>query len=255
MLRQTFERLYEKIYGKIYKFIHTRNGKMKDCRICYESDFPQNLISPCKCSGSIEYVHQRCLQEWIENAYLLQFKKNCNMCNCKYNIKDISKKDILSNKMKAFEKKVTESYTIFLENQALIFILSNILFMFDYFSNCYYIYRIITQIADLTLIKIYYFTASSLYMLYMYLLSQSQLTETNKFICYEQIINHLGVAVIVIVGHPIIGIIYCIFIKSWVITDYYNQTKIDIYSNPYNYIIENYSENKSENSNRNRKFK
>ena len=30
----------------------------KICRICYE---PDNLIYPCKCKGSIKWVHEKCL--------------------------------------------------------------------------------------------------------------------------------------------------------------------------------------------------
>lgn len=33
------------------------------CRICLE-DYPFDFISPCNCSGSLQYVHKTCLDEW-----------------------------------------------------------------------------------------------------------------------------------------------------------------------------------------------
>lgn len=34
----------------------------KACRICFESG---DLISPCVCTGSSKYVHNRCLEQWL----------------------------------------------------------------------------------------------------------------------------------------------------------------------------------------------
>ena len=37
------------------------------CRICYDSGEEANpLISPCKCSGSMQYVHLQCLRKWMD---------------------------------------------------------------------------------------------------------------------------------------------------------------------------------------------
>ena len=37
------------------------------CRICYESGETGNpLISPCKCSGSMQYIHLKCLRRWMD---------------------------------------------------------------------------------------------------------------------------------------------------------------------------------------------
>ena len=37
----------------------------KICRICYDSDSKEDLYCPCKCSGSIKWVHNSCLNKWI----------------------------------------------------------------------------------------------------------------------------------------------------------------------------------------------
>ncbi|CAO3563375.1 unnamed protein product [Mortierella alpina] len=47
------------------------------CRVCrYEGSPDQPLFHPCKCSGSIRFVHQDCLVEWLERSN----KKYCELC-------------------------------------------------------------------------------------------------------------------------------------------------------------------------------
>src|SRR5271155_696751 len=47
------------------------------CRICRgEGTAEQPLFYPCKCSGSIRFVHQDCLMEWLSHSQ----KKYCELC-------------------------------------------------------------------------------------------------------------------------------------------------------------------------------
>jgi hypothetical protein len=46
----------------------------KACRICHESNNP--LFCPCKCSGSIKYVHAECLKRWLR----VNRRKKCEVC-------------------------------------------------------------------------------------------------------------------------------------------------------------------------------
>lgn len=47
------------------------------CRICRgEGSREEPLFYPCKCSGSIKYVHQNCLVEWLSHSQ----KKHCELC-------------------------------------------------------------------------------------------------------------------------------------------------------------------------------
>ncbi|KAI0165467.1 hypothetical protein GGR52DRAFT_558821 [Hypoxylon sp. FL1284] len=47
------------------------------CRICRgEGTAEEPLFYPCKCSGSIKYVHQDCLMEWLSHSQ----KKHCELC-------------------------------------------------------------------------------------------------------------------------------------------------------------------------------
>ena len=42
---------------------------------------PQSMIAPCKCTGSVKYVHIHCLERWkrIKNN-----PKKCEICNRRY---------------------------------------------------------------------------------------------------------------------------------------------------------------------------
>ena len=52
-----------------------RSGDDPDtCRICRgEGSKEEPLFYPCKCSGSIKFVHQSCLMEWLYHSQ----KKHC----------------------------------------------------------------------------------------------------------------------------------------------------------------------------------
>ena len=57
------------------------NGKTSEdvdtCRICRgEGSTEEELFYPCKCSGSIKFVHQNCLMEWLSHSQ----KKHCELC-------------------------------------------------------------------------------------------------------------------------------------------------------------------------------
>jgi pSer/pThr/pTyr-binding forkhead associated (FHA) protein len=48
------------------------NGSEATCRIClisnlYPDPLDNTLVSPCKCKGSCEYVHLKCLKHWIDS--------------------------------------------------------------------------------------------------------------------------------------------------------------------------------------------
>ena len=48
------------------------------CRVCRSSSSPeQPLYHPCKCSGSMKFIHQSCLEEWLS----VSSKTKCEICN------------------------------------------------------------------------------------------------------------------------------------------------------------------------------
>ncbi|EGG21059.1 RING zinc finger-containing protein [Cavenderia fasciculata] len=47
------------------------------CRVCRNGSTPDNQLSyPCKCSGSIKFIHQDCLLEWIKHSK----SSSCELC-------------------------------------------------------------------------------------------------------------------------------------------------------------------------------
>lgn len=53
------------------------------CRVCHGESQPDNqLYYPCKCDGSIKYVHQQCLMEWLKVKKRQQqiSQPRCELC-------------------------------------------------------------------------------------------------------------------------------------------------------------------------------
>lgn len=57
------------------------------CRICFVGESQGKLISPCNCSGIVAYVHQKCLEKWLETKQL----DHCAICKMKLPIQRIKK--------------------------------------------------------------------------------------------------------------------------------------------------------------------
>ena len=58
------------------------------CRVCRgESTEEQPLLHPCKCRGSIKYIHQDCLLEWLKHSNKSTSK--CDICNTPYKFRTI----------------------------------------------------------------------------------------------------------------------------------------------------------------------
>ena len=69
----------------------SNSKKKKTCRICYCDDIEVNspLITPCKCTGGLKYIHLKCLQNWIHAQSLNLSEESNNFCLV-YNVKQIS---------------------------------------------------------------------------------------------------------------------------------------------------------------------
>ena len=64
-------------YQQIYK-----NKISKICRICYgeedENEIDNFLVQPCKCSGSLKYIHLNCLKHWLNTKSCAKMESNEN---------------------------------------------------------------------------------------------------------------------------------------------------------------------------------
>lgn len=54
-----------------------------ECRICQLTGTEQELISPCSCSGTMQFVHLECLEAWRRRTAGDATK--CGVCNARYN--------------------------------------------------------------------------------------------------------------------------------------------------------------------------
>lgn len=56
------------------------------CRICLESDAPADdpLIAPCRCAGSMKWVHRKCLNEWRAQEKVPLAFSHCPQCKFQY---------------------------------------------------------------------------------------------------------------------------------------------------------------------------
>lgn len=54
------------------------------CKICFESEATPKtgrLISPCKCAGSVQFIHEECLKTWIISQKMDLSFANCELCH------------------------------------------------------------------------------------------------------------------------------------------------------------------------------
>ncbi|ADM11683.1 SSM4 protein [Encephalitozoon intestinalis ATCC 50506] len=62
----------------------------RNCKICHTGDVRgDELCSPCRCSGTIKYIHKECLMSWMECSKI----KRCDICHYEYKFRDIYKPD------------------------------------------------------------------------------------------------------------------------------------------------------------------
>lgn len=67
-------------------------------RICHcEAEFEAPLVAPCCCAGSLKYVHQGCLQRWVQSSDM----KNCELCKYPF---------IMQTKIKPFKEVLATIY-------------------------------------------------------------------------------------------------------------------------------------------------
>uniref|UniRef100_A0A1I7VQN6 RING-CH-type domain-containing protein n=1 Tax=Loa loa TaxID=7209 RepID=A0A1I7VQN6_LOALO len=63
----------------------------KFCRICHSfGSSGDPLISPCRCTGSLKYVHISCLLHWLTIcAHKLKRPAACELCLYKYRLRNV----------------------------------------------------------------------------------------------------------------------------------------------------------------------
>jgi hypothetical protein len=58
----------------------SQQQEQRECRICLAADFQDDIVTPCSCSGSVQYAHLECLKAWVAERCSLQ----CELCGKQY---------------------------------------------------------------------------------------------------------------------------------------------------------------------------
>lgn len=62
----------------------------RSCKICHGDEMEgDELCTPCRCSGTIKYIHRGCLVAWMECSKITR----CDICHYEYRFKDVYRPD------------------------------------------------------------------------------------------------------------------------------------------------------------------
>lgn len=90
--------------------VRIRDGPV--CRICYE---PCDTVALCKCTGTMKYVHDECLNTWIR----ISQRTTCELCNAPFDNKDEDCSQCINN---VFYTSVNIMLIVFLAFIVVIFV-------------------------------------------------------------------------------------------------------------------------------------
>lgn len=58
----------------------SRNDSRFGCRICLEESKLKDLLTPCKCKGTLKFIHKSCFIHWLNKSKSLI----CELCHTRY---------------------------------------------------------------------------------------------------------------------------------------------------------------------------
>jgi len=160
--------------------INKNINKTKECKFCLDSNNQNDMISPCYCKGSLEYVHNECL-EYYHSEYENKSDK-CGICEYNYNY-------IIKIKYNTFFKLFFIFLQLYLNNFICIFSCFNQ--NLYYFSKItlyiYLFYKIIncTNVYYLSIYDITDYNYSKLLAIY----NEYYITSNLNLLFYKTIVN------------------------------------------------------------------
>lgn len=104
-----------------------------ECRYCLESDVPKNLVAPCICKGSFQYVHTACLMKWYDASP--EKGLQCSACNTYLARKYIYTEEINPLHITCMENIIQNPFSIIIIIHAFYILL---LILFSGYSICPY---------------------------------------------------------------------------------------------------------------------
>nr|AVY91628.1 zinc finger-like protein [Saccharum hybrid cultivar SP80-3280] len=102
------------------------------CRICLESDSEpgDELISPCMCKGTQQFVHRSCLDHWRSVKEGTAFS-HCTTCKARFHLRVESLEDDICRRMKFRLFVARDVFAIFLVIQATIAAIGGMAYFLD----------------------------------------------------------------------------------------------------------------------------
>lgn len=86
----------EKVYPQSELLKLNLENEEKTCRICLETEVcSEKFIRPCKCSGSVKFVHEECLKSWLVSLNKDLDGSKCEICSTQYKMNFIIKRKCL----------------------------------------------------------------------------------------------------------------------------------------------------------------
>jgi len=74
-----------------YQDLTGNEEEHKQCRLCFSSEEDSALLgrlfSPCRCSGTMKWIHVQCLNEWRAVAPNARSYYRCDQCHYEYNLR------------------------------------------------------------------------------------------------------------------------------------------------------------------------
>ena len=107
--------------GKVEEIGRSDDDQLKVCRICLDQENPDDMISPCFCSGYSAFVHRKCLNYWRSENVGGKGFKICNVCQFEYVIESVSSDE------KAEKQRLKKYYFFVIRDATAAFTLAQLL--------------------------------------------------------------------------------------------------------------------------------
>jgi len=100
------------------------------CRNCHETD-KHEYISPCSCSGTIRWVHRRCLDEWRSVSTNPESFYRCDICKFDYKFRTIEENEQGYPRVKVALLILLDMFILLLVWQAIVWVCVGLVFAID----------------------------------------------------------------------------------------------------------------------------
>ena len=119
---------FEKVNNMQSLNSNSKNNQ-KLCKICYEKEdkADDKIINPCFCEGTMKYIHENCLKQWIQKKDNMSYIR-CEICKYEYKIMLHMKYKFSLNKMSTTCKNLVSLIIIASVILSLVFSIFYILF-------------------------------------------------------------------------------------------------------------------------------